>query len=209
MAVLDSSIAFRARKSFGNLTLRFTGGRIIASQRVTTSNQPNTIAQKKQKFKMRLLGKLSKVFQEQHQVSFNDRKPYHSTYNKFVSINKDAVTVDNNLDTTIHWEQILASKGLLPKVSLITNVTHVAGTVTIEWNNAAGAEYDNDYISVTIVNSSNNDFVSTATTTTRAAETIQVTMPIPTTGDDVKIYIAAYNPVTNQSSDSILVEINA
>lgn len=202
MAIIRSTVAYEASKSFGNMTLRKTKRGLIASQRITEYKHPFTTKQKKTQTRTGMLGKLSKIFAPQTKVGFTTGVVYHSNYNRFVKINKGAVTVNNELQITIAWSSLLGSKGVLPVVRTIQSVTYANGNAIVTWSNDVPSEFGSNLISVTVINATNKFNNSVATETLRTEGSVAVPI-MAEVGDVLHIYVAAYDPINDTSSDSV------
>lgn len=84
MAIINSIVVGRSRRSVGNVTLRVSNGRTIASEKVT-KNSSKTYKQVYQRMKMKWATLYADVMRPIIDHSFVTRKKYESSYNAFIS----------------------------------------------------------------------------------------------------------------------------
>lgn len=113
MAIFESAVFTRLRKSFGNVTTCMNRGLKVLKTKVTFVNDPKTIAQQKQRLRMRKLVDLSVVFAAASKLGFPRRQDGETPYNAFVRKNKAAVNVSDELEVTIDYEHLACSDGTL------------------------------------------------------------------------------------------------
>lgn len=84
MAIINSIVVGRSRRSVGNVTLRVSKGRTIASEKVT-KNSSKTYKQVYQRMKMKWATLFADVMRPIVDHSFVTRKKFESSYNAFIS----------------------------------------------------------------------------------------------------------------------------
>lgn len=111
MAIFKSTAFSRLVKSFGNLTAYRSRGRNIVKEKVTDVRNPNTLEQQKQRLRMSTLVELAGICSQPIALGFPQRPVEQTPENCFVQVNKDVVTVDEELVKTILYEKLIVSKG--------------------------------------------------------------------------------------------------
>lgn len=92
MAIIDSVLVGRGKKSAGNITLRLVRGRVIASQKISSSNGTRALtdAQTRRTVVFGLVARYMAIYKKDIAISF-DKTKYGSSRNYFSKINQAAL----------------------------------------------------------------------------------------------------------------------
>lgn len=107
-----SSIIKRISKSVGYETYCQTRGIQVVKSKITT-NTSKTKEQRKQRVRWTVYMALAIIFDRVILIAFPERARTLTPYNSFISMNKDAVTVDDQLATEVDYAAIQCSAGRL------------------------------------------------------------------------------------------------
>lgn len=120
-------------KSFGNLTTCQLNGQTIVKKKVTKVKNPKTLKQLQQRRRFALSNELADCFLQAIVLGLVNREAKLSAENYFVSLNKNVVTVDEELKAIIDFPAIIIAKGNRAMPEGIT-LTHNAetGEFTVE-----------------------------------------------------------------------------
>ena len=112
MAIFNSYLLGKARKSVGNVTLAYVEKRNIARAKVFARRDNATPPVLTQRAKMRLLGSMSRLLLPITRVGFVGVGK-GSTSNAFVAQNMRAVNVDESYAATMDYDQMKVAAGIL------------------------------------------------------------------------------------------------
>ena len=121
MAIINSIVIGKARKSIGNVTLSTIEGRTIAREKPAYVRDPKTSKQVVQRNKMRMLVGMFQQNGRQFSRLWTSRKKYNSPYNAFVSANMvyaDSITYDDNTGLYKSSVKLLYGRGVFDSTSL-------------------------------------------------------------------------------------------
>lgn len=134
MAIFNSTAFSRLSKSFGNLTTCRTKGINIVKEKVTQVFNPRTLAQRKQRLRMKRLVGLCSMYDPVLGLGFPGRPANYTPDNMFVKLNQQAVVVSDELEVTVNYDRMLVSAGnrRLPEVRMSVDETGSQLTFTHE-----------------------------------------------------------------------------
>lgn len=110
--VKATAIARKLKKSAGEQTFCQRKGKTIAKMKID-ENKSKTPSQQKQRARWRRLSNLELLFDTVSSISFPSRPKNLSYHNAFMQANLDAVSVNDELETTVDYARILCAKGRL------------------------------------------------------------------------------------------------
>lgn len=100
----------KLHKSMAENTYYRSRGQNVLKTKID-KNASNTLPQQMQRLKMKELTSLCKAFNSTIEIGFPGRLVSNTPWNAFVSVNKEAVTVDEKLVVTVDYEKLLVAKG--------------------------------------------------------------------------------------------------
>ncbi len=118
-----TAIARKLKKSAGEQTFCQRKGKTIAKMKID-ENKSNTLPQQKQRARWKTLSELEALFDTVSIVGFPERPRNLTYHNAFMQANLDAVSVDDELKTSVDYAKVLCAKGRLTVP--VTTVTYDA-----------------------------------------------------------------------------------
>lgn len=111
MTIVESPVFSTLKKSYGTVTLYGLNGQNIMRERKVDARNPRTLPQQKQRKKFPTLVELSALVSAAAAIGFPNCPQKCSPGNYFVSLNKGAVTVNDDLEAAIDYSKLILSKG--------------------------------------------------------------------------------------------------
>ena len=207
MAIISNGIMGDTRKSVGNFVTYISGGQNIIRKKASSVNNPNTLAQQKQREAFSMLVSLFRIAAPAIKVSFPERIQKHSAYNAFMEKNTpEAITgpVGNQL---IDYPNLTTGKGsqLVPKNTAITST--VTGRVSLTWddNSNGTTGLANDKAVIILINSIKDEVETSVFEATRASAGLDITVPSGWLSNTVHAYISFISNDNSKASDSVYI----
>ena len=124
MAIFNSTpITEGVRQSISNQTFAIVRGQNVARKKISR-NSSKTVPQQQQRARMKRIADVEELFELSSEIGFPKRPATWTTANAFTSANlkNGALTVDDTLEVTVDYAQILCSQGRrkLPRKFTVT-----------------------------------------------------------------------------------------
>lgn len=209
MAIFESAVFTRLRKSFGNVTTCVNRGLNVLKTKITFVNDPKTIGQQKQRLRMRKLVELSVVFAAASKVGFPRRQDGETPYNAFVRKNKTAISVSDELEVTVDYEHLACSDGTL-QVPAIT-VEKKAETHQLTFSHTV-TEYEadalpDDVIYAAVYEKNRNKMRLYQLDKVSDTEPVTITLPDNWDLDQMVIYAFTLSSNKHTASQTVVVDV--
>lgn len=152
MSIFKSVLFKELRKSAADDTFCRSRGRNILKSKVSR-NGSKTLLQQKQRAKMKVLVELSRVYAPAVQCGFPTRAMERTKYNEFVSVNKEAVSVDDELEVSVDYSRIACSKGMrrVPEITVKTEEGGKSLVFTCQVDTLYGTDAEPDDVIYTLL----------------------------------------------------------
>lgn len=134
-AIFKMPFMHRLTQSMAENTYYRSRGKNIVKVKIDTNNS-RTLKQQQQRAKMRTLIPLCKALNTPIHAGFPERSTDFSAWNAFVSLNVGHVSVTEDLEATVDYENLLVAEGSLEMLEDIT-VTADAETHSLLFSHAA------------------------------------------------------------------------
>ena len=182
MGISKGSVWGNIKQSVGSAVGYRLKGQNVVRQKPLSYNDANTLLQQKNRAKQAFLVVLYRQFRNFVQRMYSGMPETYSDYNSFVSLNHQAVTVDDNLNASFSPELSVLAKG---NAANVTNLqVHKAGfDYVVRWD----TNYDS-------INSFPNDSVSLCLFSRANATTVEVKMDVVVRAEGTYTFLGANLP---------------
>ncbi|WP_251621366.1 DUF6266 family protein [Odoribacter lunatus] len=210
MATFDeTSVNRNVRKSIGNITYSQQGGQNIAKSKITR-NSSNSEKQRIQRLRWCKKDDIVSIFADAIEIGFPERPRSHSSYNAFVKANMATITVDEELNTNVKFEEILCTKGKLrtPEVAVALDKTDRKLTFTpetLERFSKRSAATDKLY--AMIVEKSLQTGILTELGCREEAKATDVSVSLRWNLEEIAVYVFAVSADGRKASNSLHVVV--
>lgn len=167
----------------------------------STYKDANTLKQQAARKKMSELNKLSKVFSKCSLIGLRNTGQGQTEHNLFVQLNKNVVTVNEQMQVDMTVAQIIAAKGSLQKTNGTLSASKTGTDLTLSWNKGLNEANWSHKVVVAYRISEIAELITEILETKREDETATITMPMATTGV-VDIWFYFKDPASRNVSDS-------
>lgn len=206
MAIVQNPVIGRARKKLANVVFTTVLNQNVVKSKPLTVANPRTFLQRKARKRLENASKFAKVASATIQQSFKEAAVNMYPRNKFISVNYDVFTVDNQLEETTNFVNVLVSMGNNTQPAINLTATLENGNLTIEYTPGAGNTAETCKLIACVYVKSKNLFIMMSDSTLWNAGTL-VIEDVSLTSNDI-IYIFSYDTVTQKYSDSVGVNVN-
>ncbi len=177
-------------------------------KRAVSYNDANTLMQQKLRTRFTALSALSKMFATATKTGFKKQANGMTQGNVFTSRNANTVTVSDQLDVAINYNDVQISDGSLEKSGNTLMASKSGTTVTIVWDDGTNPERENDDVYCYARISEIADLLEEITHVKRSAKESSIILPVATT-NAMTVYFFMRDPVTGICSQSETVAIPA
>ena len=209
MAIFESAVFTRLRKSFGNVTTCVNRGVNVLKTKVTFVNDPKTAGQQKQRLRMRKLVELSVIFAAASKLGFPRRQEGETPYNAFVRKNKEMVKVNDELQVTVDYECLSCSDGTLQVPAM--SVEKKAETHQLTFSHTV-TEYEVDALPDDVIYAvvyEKNRNKARLYPLDKVSDTEPVTITLPENWDLAQVMIYAFTLSNNKRTASQTVMVGS
>lgn len=207
MARYRRSIAGEIVGSLFDTTFAKWRGIKVAKHKMQDYNDANTLPQQKNRKRFAILSNLSKKLQAASRIGFRALAVKKTEHNVFVSKNKEAVLVDDNLAPTVSYNQLQVSSGPLPTSNGSLTATRTGADITLNWSSGNDETAQTNVLKTIYLCKNEEVAITGEIDPTRNVETMTETLPFVPTGS-VWVYVFFFDPTTKQVSNSEAVLIN-
>ena len=191
MGISKGSVWGNIKQSVGSAVGYRLKGQNVVRQKPLSYNDANTLQQQKNRAKQAYLVVLYREFRHFVQRQYSGMPETYSDYNSFVSLNHQAVAVDDNLNTSFSPDLSVLSKGSAINVGNV-QISKVGSDYHVTWDIA----YDS-------VNSFPNDSVNLCLYSDSRSATVSVKMNATFRSEGTYIFSGADLP----EADSVFVSV--
>lgn len=137
MAILKKGILGGVSKKIGNVVGYRLAGQDVIRSLPAQYNDKNSLAQQKQREKLKYFVAVFRLLSYLVRTSFPNRKQTSSAYNEFVSKNKSALSADADLNLSVDTDKVYYSDGDLKGLQDLAVSEDVSGEFTLSWTDNA------------------------------------------------------------------------
>ena len=209
MALFNSYLLGRARKSVGNVTLAYTNKKNIARAKIFARKDNATPAVLDQRAKMRLLGNLNRRLLPVIRLGFVGVGK-GTTSNAFVQANMPNVTVNGEHVATMEYDALKLASGILYPPQVTVTFSTEQQTFSIESSpeeETAGFALADDQVYVVLLETVLTRVLLVAAGTRGEGGSATEKLPGGWTKENVKAYAFAVSAKGRDASDSQLLEV--
>lgn len=207
MARYRRSIAGEIVGSLFDTTFANWRGIKVAKHKMQDYTDANTLPQQKNRVRFSTLSDLSKKLQAASRIGFRALAVKKTEHNVFVSKNKEAVLVDDNLVISVSYDQLKVSSGPLPTSNGSLTASRTGASITINWSAGNDDTAQTNVLKITYLCKVEGIAITGEIDPTRNTETVTETLPfVP--GGPVWIYVFFFDPATKQVSNSEAISVN-
>lgn len=192
------------RKSMGGVTYSECKGQSILRSRITR-NTSSTPLQQRQRKRWPEYSNLADACWDALEIGFPGRPRKQSPYNAFVKANKDAVTVDEQLNVSIAYEKVVCSQGKVstPDVHVTLDLEQSSLRFTPQSSTLYGRRSagDDKLYALVVEKSLQQGFLSTLGTRQESTPT-GVPLPPEWDAEELAIYVFATSTNGRKASKS-------
>ncbi len=207
MARYRRSIAGEIVGSLFDTTFANWRGIKVAKHKMQDYTDANTLPQQKNRKRFAILSDLSKKLQAASRIGFRALAVKKTEHNVFVSKNKEAVLVDDNLAQTVSYNQLQVSSGPLPTSNGSLTATRTGADITLNWSSGNDETAQTNVLKTIYLCKNEEVAITGEIDPTRNVETMTETLPFVPTGP-VWVYVFFFDPTTKQVSNSEAVVVN-
>lgn len=209
MAIFNSYLLGKARKSVGNVTLAYVEKKNIARAKVFSRRDNATPPVLTQRAKMRLLGAMSRRLLPIIRVGFVGVGK-GTTSNAFVAQNMGAVSVDESYAATMDYDRMRVASGILYPPAVTVTFDDAGGTFS--FSQAAKEETDgyalaDDQVYAVLYEMELNRAKLFSLVARGTGGMASVDLPDGWTGEKVKVYAFATSANGREASDSQVLTV--
>ena len=207
MAIFKSTpMTEDVRKSISNQTFAIVRGQNVARKKISR-NSSKTVPQQQQRARIKRMADVEELFDLSSEIGFPKRPATWTTANAFTSANlkNGALTVDDTLEVTVDYAQILCSQGRrkLPRTFAVTADTEsrtLTFTHSVESRGRNRNVNDKLYAMVVAPELEDAELFDLGT----RAESEPVVVEVPEDWDmaSLEVYVFALSPNGKVASDS-------
>jgi hypothetical protein len=207
MARVQNTLIGKSSGSVGGATFSTWKGLNVLKSKPETVANPQSDNQLMRRSAMSQMVAIFRRIPAAVDAGFKKLAIHMSAFNAFTSYNlKNAFDYSTPPDASILEWKILISKGTItPTTATSSTKTNGSPTITVAYPTAVAdpGQSADDKVIVVCYNATQDNWGSAVGTATRADGTVNVTMPTNfVTGDDVYTWLAFYNELSGESSDS-------
>lgn len=149
--------------------------------------------------------RLATLFAEAALLGFPQRKRELTAYNAFVQANKGVVSVDDELQATVDYEQVVCSEGSLkvPDVTVALDAEQRTLTFTHEAEESGVLRDAEDSVQAFVVNGARDDAKLYALGTRADSEPVPVTLPSKWDTEGLAVYVFVLSPDKRKASGTV------
>lgn len=202
-----SSIMKMIRKSVGNETYcRSRGSNIVKSKIMI--NTSKTELQQQQRAKWATYIALTALFDDAIIIGFPSRARTQTAHNAFIQANKDVVTVDEDLKTTVDDTKIVCSAGNLtmPVVSVTADAENHKLTFTHEAAEYSRRAQKTDQLYALVVEAKKEEAKLYKLNTREDDSPVEISMPQKWSMDGLCIYAFVLSKDRSKASKSVYLQ---
>ena len=211
MAIFNSYLLGKVRKSVGNITTCIVKGTNIVKAKIFSRKDVQTPEILTQRAKMKALGELSRKWLPVIRKGFVG-VGNGTTSNAFVSMNMEAVTVDENYTPTIDFTRLICASGVLyaPNVSVSYDAENASYLFHQEMQDDEGDGFSCENDKVFGVLYENGLKRVRLVSLKSRGETGDTTVPLPTNWEMSNVCAYCFSTSKNErmASDSTYLPIN-
>ncbi len=204
MAIVQNPITGRTKQKFGTAVFSKQFSKNTMRSKPIEVKNPRTPDQVNQRNKFSLMVAEGRRLLTMLKVSFQNMTTDMSAFNVFIKNNIKTAITGTPGNYVIDYSLLKVAKGPLTKTITFHAGNDLASKVKRTWTPPIDPldEANNDLLYVASFNEDKNEWLYSATTTTRATGLDEQTVPATWTGDTVHVYSFFVNPGGNTSSDS-------
>ena len=209
MAIFNSYLLGKARKSVGNVTLAYMKKKNVAKAKIFSRRDNATPPVLAQRAKMRLLGAMGRRLLPVIRVGFVGVGK-GTTSNAFVATNMGAVEVDESYAATMDFERMKVASGIL--YPPVVSVTFDDESQSFSFQQSAEEETDgyalaDDLVYAVLYETELNRAKLLVLKTRGIGGMTSVELPDGWTGENVKVYVFATSANGREVSDSQMLTV--
>lgn len=199
-----TSVSRETRKSIGYETYCKSRGIHVVKAKITT-NTSKTKEQQRVRAAWPEYLRLATLFAEAALLGFPQRKRELTAYNAFVQANKGVVSVDDELQATVDYEQVVCSEGSLkvPDVTVALDAEQRTLTFTHEAEESGVLRDAEDSVQAFVVNGARDDAKLYALGTRADSEPVPVTLPSKWDTEGLAVYVFVLSPDKRKASGTV------
>ena len=204
MAIFSSTAFSKLSKSFGNLTTCRTKGTNIVKEKVTQVFNPRTLAQRKQRLRMKKAVELCSVYDSVLGIGFPSRPVNYTPDNLFVKLNQQAIDVSDTLEVTVDYDRVVVSAGnrRLPGMQVSVNEAGSQLTFTHEAEEFMRHAADDDCLYAAVLETTMQRLKLFALNERKDTEAATVALPQGWNADSLCIYVFVVSKDGKNASNS-------
>lgn len=199
-----TSVSRETRKSIGFETYCKSRGIRVVKAKITT-NTSNTEGQQRVRAAWPTYLRLATLFAEAAQIGFPQRSRALTVYNAFIRANKGAVSVDEDLQPTVDYEQVVCSEGSL-KVPAVTATLNEGTLSFVHEAEESGVLRDaDDQLYAFVVNDARDDAKLYPLNTRGEGDAVQVPLPTGWSTENLAVYVFVLSADKRKASGTVYV----
>ena len=205
--VVSNPLIGKSKQSMGNATFSTWKGINVLKEKPQSVANPNSDSQQMQRSAFSQMVALFRQFPAAVRVGFKKLAVKKSEFNAFTSYNlKNAFDYSSPPTADIQLGSLYTSRGTIETTQLLlANADRSANNAVITWSQTPlqPGQSATDKAVIVMVHTLDKDAIGFVTNVDRSTETAFVDLPLAwNTGDEVWFYLAFYNPLSGESSDS-------
>ena len=213
LAIVESPVFSKMKKSYGTVTLYRLKGQNVMRERTTEVKNPRTLPQQKQRKAFPTIVELGSLLSAALEIGYPNCPQRCTPENYFVSLNKGAVTVSDELEASIDYPNLIISKGsraVAKQMSVTVDAeAHLLTFSITEPQGIVSHSKGNDVYYAVVLETNLQEMAMEALGERDAMEATTMTLPDTWDMEALAVYVFTTSQNGKQASKSVYLEVQA